>query len=463
MDYLPLFHDMHGVRCLVVGGGAVAERKAELLLSAGATVHVVAKVFRFTNPDVSSRVVVEERPFRDEDVDGCALVVVATDEPELNIHVSEICRVRGILVNVVDHPHLCTVFVPAIVDRSPIVVAIGSSGVAPVLARLTRARIEAILPASLGRLAELAGRYRQRVKETIKNFSQRRRFWERVFTGEVAEKMAANRADEAEQLLTQLLKQPQPTAYGQVALVGAGPGDPELLTLKAVRLLQAADVVVYDRLVHPQVVGMARRDCEKIYVGKESSHHTLPQEEINALLVRLASAGKRVVRLKGGDPFIFGRGGEEIETLMEAGIDFQVVPGITSASGCSTYCGIPLTHRDHAHSVVFATGHLRDGTVNLNWQALAQPYQTTVIYMGMTGLKIIGEQLIAHGLPADMPVAVIHRGTMPEQKIVIGTLADIHKKVRQAGLKPPSLIIVGTVVNLHRQLSWFGAEAESSS
>lgn len=461
MDYLPLFHRIEGLNALVVGGGPVAQRKAELLINAGACVRVVAKSIRFNDAALLAKISCEAREFRDDDINGCHLVVVATDNRALNVHVSELCRQRGILVNVVDHPQLCTVFVPAIVDRSPIVVAIGSSGVAPVLARLTRAKIEAILPASLGRLAQLAGRYRQRVKEKFKQIGQRRRFWEQVFTGEVSMKMEANQPEVAEKLLQQMLDSPPPECAGQVALVGAGPGDPELLTLKAVRLLQAADVVVYDRLVHPQVVAMARRDCEKIYVGKESSHHTLPQEEINRLLVQLAREGKRVVRLKGGDPFIFGRGGEEIETLMSEGINFQVVPGITSASGCSTYCGIPLTHRDHAHSVVFATGHLRDGTVNLNWNALAQPYQTTVIYMGMTGLKIIAEQLVRHGLAPDTPVAVIHRGTMPEQKVVIGDLSNITKKVRQANLKPPSLIIVGSVVSLHRQLRWFGVEAAS--
>jgi uroporphyrin-III C-methyltransferase/precorrin-2 dehydrogenase/sirohydrochlorin ferrochelatase len=462
MDFLPLFHNMRDKSALVVGGGAVAHRKAELLTSAGAKVVLVA-------PEIDDRIrqlnpcpELHERPFEASDIEGRVLVIVATPDSTLNARVSRLCHERGIPVNVVDQPDLCSVFVPAIIDRSPIVVAVGSSGVAPVLARLTRARIEAMLPATLGRLASLAARFRPMVKQTIPSLAGRRQFWERIFQGEVARLIHCGRDKEAEQLLQQQMdEQRHSKPSGEVALVGAGPGDPELLTFKAVRLLQAADVVVYDRLVSEQVVGLARRDSEKIYVGKQSSHHTLPQEDINKLLVRLAKENKRVVRLKGGDPFIFGRGGEEIETLMAEGIPFQVVPGITSASGCSTYCGIPLTHRDHAHSVVFATGHLRDGTVDLNWKALAQPWQTTVIYMGMTGLKIIAEQLMAHGLSPETPVAVIHKGTTPEQRIVIGQLDNINKKVRHAGLKPPSLIIVGSVVSLHPQLRWFGDQAEA--
>jgi uroporphyrin-III C-methyltransferase/precorrin-2 dehydrogenase/sirohydrochlorin ferrochelatase len=457
MDFLPIFLNIKNRPCLVVGGGSVAIRKAELLLSAGAAVKVVAPEIKagFSDLDPAPECLQEE--FQPHHLDGMAIVIVATSSRKVNKSVSKLAMERDIPVNVVDNPALCSFIVPSVVDRNPVIVAVGSSGAAPVLARLTRAKIEAILPQTLGKLGELAKKYRQAVKDRFKSFTARRRFWELIFEGEVADKVYRGDVEAAEQQLQELLADDveEISSLGEVALIGGGPGDPELITFKAVRLLQRADVVVYDRLLSPEIVNLARRDAEKIYAGKASSKHSMPQEDINALLVKLAQEGKRVVRLKGGDPFVFGRGGEEISELMNHGISFQVVPGITSALGCSSYCGIPLTHRDYAQSVVFATGHLQNDTVDLNWEMLAQPNQTAVIYMGLLGLAIIAEKMIEHGLSPETPVAVVRNATMPDQKIVIGQLANIFDKTTAAGMTSPCLIIVGEVVSLHEQLKWY--------
>jgi uroporphyrin-III C-methyltransferase/precorrin-2 dehydrogenase/sirohydrochlorin ferrochelatase len=363
---------------------------------------------------------------------------------------------QNILVNVVDSPDLCSFIFPAIIDRSPIIAAVSSGGSAPVLARLLRAKIETIIPPAYGRLAHLAERYRDDVKKLIKEPSQRRIFWENIFQGSIAESVFAGNYESAEKQLQQsLIKQKDTVTQGEVYLIGAGPGAPDLLTFRALRLMQQADVVVYDHLVSPQIIDLARRDSEKIYVGKQRDQHTLPQESINTLLADLAKTGKRVVRLKGGDPFIFGRGGEEIETLMQQGISFQVVPGITAASGCSTYAGIPLTHRDHAQSCTFVTGHLKDNSVNLNWTQLAEPNQTIVIYMGLVGLEKICQSLIAHGSPKDLPIAMIQKGTTVNQRVITGTLETLPCTINELNIKPPTLIIIGTVVTLHDKLNWF--------
>ena len=363
---------------------------------------------------------------------------------------------QNILVNVVDNPDLCSFIFPAIIDRSPIVAAVSSGGAAPVLARLLRAKIETIIPPTYGRLAHLAERYRDDVKKLIKEPAQRRIFWENIFQGSVAELVLAGNNEIAEQQLQQsLIKQKDTITQGEVYLIGAGPGAPDLLTFRALRLMQQADVVVYDHLVSPEIIDLARRDSEKIYVGKQRDKHTLPQESINTLLADLAKAGKRVVRLKGGDPFIFGRGGEEIETLMQQGISFQVVPGITAASGCSAYAGIPLTHRDHAQSCTFVTGHLKDNSINLNWTQLAEPNQTIVIYMGLIGLEKICQSLIDHGSPKDLPIAMIQKGTTSNQRVITGTLETLPTTIANMDIKPPTLIIIGTVVTLHDKLNWF--------
>jgi uroporphyrin-III C-methyltransferase/precorrin-2 dehydrogenase/sirohydrochlorin ferrochelatase len=356
----------------------------------------------------------------------------------------------------VDNPALCSFIFPAIIDRSPIIAAISSSGAAPVLARLLRAKIESMIPAAFGRLASIAEKFRPSVKQQIKIPEHRRIFWEQVFQGAIAELIFAGKDQEAEQQLEKLLNKTNALVdNGEVYLIGAGPGDPDLLTFRALRLMQQADVVVYDRLVSTEILDLTRRDAEKIYVGKQRDNHSLPQESINELLANLAKSGKRVARLKGGDPFIFGRGGEEIETLMEQGIRFQVVPGITAASGCATYAGIPLTHRDHAQSCTFVTGHLKNGLINLNWQQLAAPNQTIVIYMGLVGLEKICAALIAHGSSQDLPIALVQQGTTQYQRVITGTLLTLPQKIIHEEIKAPTLIIIGTVVNLHNQLSWF--------
>ncbi len=459
MELFPIFMKLEGRACLVVGGGNVAARKVSLLVRAGARVEVVA-------PEICAQLSVlrdagrirhTSRDFQDADVEGKALVIAGTAQKDINRRVSECANARDVPVNVVDQPELCTFTVPSIINRAPVQVAVSSGGTSPVLARLLRARLESYVPAAYGRLAKLVESFRDRVKQRFSKVDQRRQFWENVLQGEVAELLFAGRDQSARAMLEQALddSSDEPHPIGEVYLVGAGPGDPDLLTFRALRLLQMADVVVYDRLVAPPILELARRDAEHIYVGKERDKHTLSQENINQLLVRLAKEGKRVVRLKGGDPFIFGRGGEEIATLMENGVSFQVVPGITAASGCATYSGIPLTHRDYAQSVVFVTGHLQDGSVDLNWKALAHPNQTVVFYMGLHGVGIISEQLVRHGLPQTTPVALIQQGTTQNQRVVISELSQLEETVKSEQIKPPTIIIVGEVVDLHKTLHWF--------
>ncbi|MFA6972275.1 MAG: siroheme synthase CysG [Gallionella sp.] len=453
MDFLPIFMNVKGRRCLVVGAGEVAYRKAAVLKDAGATVSVVAPEFCTAFNNVSDVECIAER-FQPAHLDGAVLVIAATNDRAVNKAVSEQARLLNIPVNVVDSPELCTFIMPSILDRSPLVVAFSSGGASPVLVRMLRAKLEAMIPVRYGNLAAFCARLRDTVKARVANPAGRRIFWENALEGVVAEKVLAGDEAGAEVVLHGMLKNEPAKSCGEVYLVGAGPGDPDLLTFRAHRLMQKADVVVYDNLVSSQILDMTRRDATRIFVGKERANHTLPQQDINALLVRLAKQGHRVVRLKGGDPFIFGRGGEEIETLAGNGIPFQVVPGITSASGVSAYAGIPLTHRDYAQSVLFTTGHLKDGTLDLDWQTLCRPKQTVVIYMGLSGLPEICRQLIAHGLPPDLPGAVVMNGTQPDQKVVTGTLQTLVGQVADAGLKSPSLIIIGEVVKLRDKLSW---------
>ena len=459
MNFFPVFLDLEDRDCLVVGGGGVAARKISALVRAGARVHVVAPKLTEELAVLSrdSRIEHSEREFQEADLDGKVLVIAGTDQQAVNRRVSELAKQRNLPVNVVDQPELCTFIVPSIIDRSPVQVAISTGGASPVLARLLRARLESYVPAAYGRLARLVESFRETVKKRFTSVRQRRQFWENVLQGEVAELLFAGRDDSAREYLQKALDESEddPHPIGEVYLVGAGPGDPDLLTFRALRLMQMADVIVYDRLVAPPILDLARRDAERIYVGKQRDNHTLSQENINQLLVRLAKEGKRVVRLKGGDPFIFGRGGEEISTLLENGVTFQVVPGITAASGCATYSGIPLTHRDYAQSVVFVTGHLQDGSVDLNWKALAHPNQTIVFYMGLHGVGIVSSELIAHGLQATTPVALVQQGTTQNQRVVITDLEHLESTVKQEALKPPTIIIVGNVVELHEKLSWF--------
>ena len=462
MDFLPLFHKLKDRLVLVVGGGEVALRKARLLSDAGARLRVVT-------PEVRDelRVMVEQgtgelllRGYQASDLQGVCLVIAATDDEPLNARISEDCKGLGIPVNVVDAPALCSVIFPAIVDRSPLIVAVTSGGDAPVLARLIRAKIETWIPATYGQLAGLAKKFRAQVKGLFPDVQQRRVFWEDVFQGPIAESVFAGKLAEGERLLQEKVNGAAPRALGEVYLVGAGPGDPDLLTFRALRLMQQADVVLYDRLVAPAIIELCRRDAERLYVGKRRAEHAVPQEEINRLLVKLAKEGKRVLRLKGGDPFIFGRGGEEIEELAAEGIPFQVVPGITAASGCAAYAGIPLTHRDHAQSVRFVTGHRKDGSFDLNWADLVSPSQTLVFYMGLTGLADICQQLIAHGRAASTPAALIQQGTTQQQRVYSGTLSNLAELVAEHEVRAPTLVIVGEVVSLREKLAWFeGAQA----
>ena len=461
MDYFPLFVKLKDQPCLIVGAGEIAARKIEVLSKSGSRITVVAKEIGRSVQAMQSSLNLEirQKSFDESDVTGMQLIVSATNNRKTNEQVAAAADQHHIPVNVVDNPDLCSFIFPAIVDRSPLVAAISSGGVSPVLARLMRAKIESVIPAAYGRLAEFANNFRVLVKQQIKQPALRRIFWEQTLQSRVAELILIGKSDEAELEFNQRLKNfEQTNNKGEVYLIGAGPGDPDLLTFRALRLLQQADVVVYDRLVSPDILEMARRDAEKVYVGKQRSHHSLPQESINELLANLALAGKRVARLKGGDPFIFGRGGEEIETLAQQGIDFQVVPGITAAAGCATYAGIPLTHRDHAQSCTFVTGHLKDGSINLNWKQLATPNQTIVIYMGLIGLENICQALIEHGLPHDYPIAIVQQGTTSAQRVLTGTLSNMPLQIKNTEIKPPTLIIVGTVVLLREKLDWFRSQ-----
>ena len=458
MEYLPLFHDLRGRKVLIVGGGEIALRKARLLGEAGATLKVVAPDIEPTLQALAEQGggTCDFRGYVEDDLHDVVLAIAATDDEALNAQVSADAQKRYIPVNAVDAPELCTVIFPAIVDRSPLIIAVSSGSHAPVLARLTRARIETLFPHTYGRLAQLAKRFRAQVKAAFPTINQRRVFWENVFQGDIAERVFAGQDEAAERLLDERLQQQTGEVYsGEVYLVGAGPGDPDLLTFRALRLMQQADVVLYDRLVAPAIIDLCRRDAERIYVGKARSEHAVPQGEINQLLVRLAKQGKRVLRLKGGDPFIFGRGGEEIEELAAHGLPFQVVPGITAANGCSAYAGIPLTHRDHAQSVRFVTGHLKDGSTNLPWRDLVAPGQTLVFYMGLVGLPEICQRLVEHGRAASTPVALVQQGTTPGQKVWIGTLGTMDEVLAAEQITPPTLIIVGEVVQLHDKLKWF--------
>ena len=464
MEHLPIFLSVKDQFCVVVGGGEIATRKVSLLLRAGAHLQIVAPELCPNLAALRDQGRIEHlaRGYRDGDLDDAYLAIAATDNAETNHAVAAAGRALGIPVNVVDHPEDGSFIMPSIIDRSPVIAAVSTGGASPVLARLIRSRLESLIPAGYGRLAELAGKFRERVKERFQDPADRRRFWDCILQGRVAERVFSGHMREAEVLMEHELGSGalQP-GMGEVYLVGAGPGDPDLLTFRALRLMQQADVVVYDRLVAKAVLDMTRSDAERIYVGKERDNHAMRQEEINQLLADLAKQGKRVVRLKGGDPFIFGRGGEEIDTLASQGVPFQVVPGITAASGCASYSGIPLTHRDFAQSVTFVTGHLKDNTINLNWNQLAQPSQTVVFYMGLKGLPIISRELQAHGMPADTPAALVQQGTTHQQRVFTGTIASLPEIVQRERPKPPTLIIVGDVVQLQEKLSWFDAPKHS--
>jgi uroporphyrin-III C-methyltransferase / precorrin-2 dehydrogenase / sirohydrochlorin ferrochelatase len=463
VQYLPLFVKLTDKPVLIVGGGSVALRKAGTLLSAGAKLAVVAPEFAtaFIQWQREGKAELIYGDFQPALLENKFLVIAATDDDEVNTAVFDAATARNMLVNTVDDQPKCGFIFPSIIDRSPIIIAISSFGTAPVLARRLREKLEALLPQHLGPLAELVGRFRSKVKAKIAGFAARRQFWESVFDSDVVRDVQANQLAMAEQRLTQLLDASQPQA-GEVYVVGAGPGDPELLTLKALQLMQQADVVVYDYLVSPQIMQLVRRDAQQICVGKKAGQHSVPQQDTNQLLVDLALAGKKVCRLKGGDPFIFGRGAEEIQALVPHNIAFQVVPGVTAAAGCAAYAGIPLTHRDHAQSVQFVTGHCRPDGSEPDWHSMSKANQTLVIYMGLLKAEHIQHQLLAAGRSSATPVAIIENGTRPEQRIVTGSLQQLAALVTERQIQSPALLVVGEVVSLQHDLHWFGQRPQAA-
>jgi uroporphyrin-III C-methyltransferase / precorrin-2 dehydrogenase / sirohydrochlorin ferrochelatase len=460
----PLFADLAGRRVLVVGGGAVAARKIEALLSCGAVVEVVAREpgARVEAWAAAGRLRRLGSRFGAQQLDGAWLVVAATDDAELNRAVAAAATARRIWCNVVDDAELSSFQVPAIVERLPLQIAVSSGGAAPVLARQVRERIEAVLDDALGPLAALLARFRERIRARLPALGARRRFLEGLLDGTVGDRLRQGRAAEAErQLLRELVvaggNGAGRPARGFVSLVGAGPGDPGLVTLKAQRRLQQADVILHDRLVPPAVLALARRDAERIETGKQAGTHHTTQAGIHALLLEHARAGRRVVRLKGGDPFVFGRGGEELEFLRAHGIDYEVVPGITAALACAAHSGVPLTHREHAQSVRFVTAHCRDSIDALDWRALAQERQTLAVYMGVAGLATLRERLLAHGRAAATPFALVENGSLPQQRVVTGRLASLPELAAAHAVASPALLILGEVAALATSLHWFGA------
>lgn len=456
MDYLPLFADLKGRSVLIVGGGTVAARKVEALMKAGALIHLAAPKL---NPALQvladqSQIMWLGPSFEESQLDRVWLVIAATNDAELNRRVSSAAESRRIWANVVDERQLCTFIFPSIINRNPIQIAVSSGGTAPVLARLLREKLEALLPQNLGAMASIADRWRDRVKAKLSAAAQRRHFWENLFTHPTFLRLnESHQTAEAEAFVARQLNNIQ-TGTGEVALVGAGPGDAGLLTLKGLQRIQQADVILYDALVSEQVLELVRRDAEKIFVGKRAGKHSIIQEDTNRLLVLYAKQGKRVVRLKGGDPFVFGRGGEELETLRAEGIAFEVIPGITAALGATAYAGIPLTHREHAQSAMFITGHCKSSGNAPAWNTIAQSNQTLAVYMGAIQAGELQEKLIRHGRSPDTPVAIISRGTLPDQQVFSGSLNQLADLAARA--PSPALLVIGETAALHHRLSWFG-------
>jgi uroporphyrin-III C-methyltransferase/precorrin-2 dehydrogenase/sirohydrochlorin ferrochelatase len=464
MTYYPAFFDLTAQKVLLVGGGEVAARKLAQLLRSGAKVTLVAPEVlpELSRQAAAGTINVAVREFIPDDLDGARLVIVATSRRAVNRWIAALSEARGIPVNVVDDRAASRFIVPAIIDRDPVLVAISTGGASPVLARRLRERLEALIPKRFGELALWLQSLRRAARGRLRDTGARRRYFEHIVDGAAARRFVAGDTHGAESLAQQLLARTatSPRQPGEVTLVGAGPGDPELLTLKALRALQDADVILHDRLVPRAVLDMARRDAALICVGKTAGGGGSAQAEINALLIEHAQQGKRVIRLKGGDPFIFGRGGEELEALHQAQIRFSVIPGITAAAGCAAYAGIPLTHRDHAHSVTFITGHEDGDGREPDWAALARPGGTAVFYMGLARLQHIAAKLLQHGAAVALPAALIAQGTLENQRIVTGTLGTITEAAGRARLQSPTLLVVGEVVSLHDSLAWFNAGAQ---
>jgi len=457
----PAFLDLQNHRVLVIGDGRRAQRKISRLINSGADVHLYAvqpgKPLR--ELCLQHNVTIHQQSITKDDLDGASLVFAASQNDEDNQQLARECYTAGRFVNVAQQSQYSNFLVPSLIDRSPMMIAVSSTGTSPILARLLTARLEAFIPHTYRHLAQLGAKYRDKIKQHIPDWRRRKRFWEHLLSGRVAELILQGRDEAANKALEEALTAHDPdNCVGEVYLVGAGPGDPDLLSFRALRLMQQCDVVLYDRLVSEQIMALVNKQAEHIYVGKQRSDHAMPQQSINQCLAELALKGKRVLRLKGGDPFMFGRGGEEIETLSAQNVPFQIVPGITAATGCASYAGIPLTHRDHAQACLFVTGHLKDGTVNLDWQALARPNQTVVIYMGLVGLPHICHKLIESGLSPDHPIALVAQGTLTQQHVVTGTLGCMPAKINDTPIKPPTLIIIGSVVKLREKLAWFDPE-----
>ena len=461
MKYFPFFMELSKQSILLIGGGEVAERKLDLLLKANASVTIVSPEFTsyieelFVNKNINP--VKDYYNIKYLTSASFAFVIAATNDESLNEQIAKDANDNKILVNVVDKPKICDFIFPSILERGPITVAVSTGGASPVLARMLRTKLETMIPGAYGRLAKIVSENRIPVRKKLVNSKSNGIFWEQMLNGKFLELVLSGQDEEAVKFLNIEIDNfdEQKKGEGEVYLVGAGPGDPDLLTFRALRLMQQADVALYDRLVHPSIIDLIRRDAEKIYVGKQRDNHTVRQEEINALLVKYAKEGKRVLRLKGGDPFIFGRGGEEIDSLVDNNISFQVVPGITSASGCSAYSGIPLTHRDHAQSCIFVTGHLKKGKLDLNWEKLIQPNQTIVFYMGLVSINIICSQLIKFGLDPKTPCALVEQGTTRNQKVYTSTIDEMNNLVEKEKPSAPTIFIIGHVVTLREKLNWY--------
>ena len=462
MDFLPVFLNLKGRRALIVGGGVIAARKATLVHAAGPAITVVSPELKPAMTELAARCdfALRRREFRETDLDGFALVIAATDDAAVNAAVYAGAKRRNLPVNVADQPELCSFILPSIVDRSPAIVAVSTGGRSPVLARYMKTWLEQRLPFGLASFTQLLGDYRDRVKQAFTDPEQRRRFWDHVIDGPIGDLALNARTGDAGAAISDALQDWDETesTRGSVYLIGAGPGDPELLTLRGLRLLQRADVVLYDRLIPTRLLDLCRREAELIYVGKQAQAHVVSQQTIGELLIEHARKGKIVARLKGGDPFIFGRGGEELEALAGAGIDFQVVPGVSAANGCAAYAGIPLTHRDHATGVSFWTGHLKNGELDLPWNKMVPNHHTQVIFMGLKSLPLVAERLIEHGTPAGTPAAAVSAGTTAAQRVVVAPLTELPAAVLGADLPSPALVIVGDVVGLRERLSWRGEE-----
>ncbi|MBV7380110.1 siroheme synthase CysG [Maritimibacter dapengensis] len=463
MDFLPIFLEVAGKRIVVDGGNTVAARRVERALNAGAFVTVfdpepgdeVRAFFEHENLTHIARL-----PY-DADFAECIIAYGASEVPERDALLHRAAKAAGALVNVADEKTYCDFITPSVVEREPITIAISTGGAAPVIARILRARMEAMLPAAYGRLALFLARFRGRIYEAVPNGRNRRRFWENLIEGPVGDAFLAGEEALAEERLEEdLARGSADLKHGEVWLVGAGPGDPDLLTFKALRMMQHADVVLYDRLVGDGIIDLVRRDAERIYVGKKPREHTLTQREITELMIERASRGERVLRLKGGDPFIFGRGGEELEDVAAHGIPVEVVPGITAAAGCGAAAGIPLTHRDHAQSCVFITAHGAGGVLDHDWTRYARKGQTVLVYMGLNALGEVAQKALSQGVDPDMPVAVIDNGTRLDQRVIIGRLDEIEAKVVEADLPGPALIVIGHVVSLYGKLGVKGSRSE---